>query len=145
MAKPGVDYVGVGVGVMVRNQKGEMLLGLRSEASRNEAGKWTAPGGCVEFGETLEEAVVRETMEEYGIEVEVTRLLKLHNHILPGENQHWVNPIFEARLVKGEPKMMEPHKIVKIGWFPLDRLPENLTVNWIEFVKDLKVGKISLD
>ena len=145
MSKPGVDFVGVGVGVLVRNEAGEMLLGLRSEKCRNEAGKWTAPGGCVEFGETLEEAAIRETREEYGIEVKVTRLLKLHNHILSDEKQHWVNPIFEARLVKGEPKMMEPDKIVKIGWFPLDRLPENITVNWIQFMKEVKEGKIKLD
>ena len=63
--KPGRDYIGVGVGAMVRNDAGEMLLGLRSSNSRNDAGNWTAPGGCVEFGETLENAVIRETKEEF--------------------------------------------------------------------------------
>ena len=73
--KPGRDYVGVGVGVMIRNAKGEMLLGLRTKNCRNEAGKWSAPGGGVEFGETLAEAGKREVLEEFGIEVEVTRLI----------------------------------------------------------------------
>lgn len=143
--KPGVDFIGVGVGVMVRNEKGEMLLGLRSPKSRNEAGKWTAPGGCVEFGETVEQAAIRETKEEFGIDVKITRLLKLHNQLLPGEKQHWVNPMFEARLLKGEPKRMEPDKILEIKWFPLDKLPENLTTNWQELFKEVKAGKIILD
>ncbi len=143
--KPGRDFIGVGVGVMIRNEKGEMLLGLRSSNSRNEAGKWSAPGGCVEFGETLENAVIRETREEFGIGIEIVKLLKLHNHFLPGEKQHWVNPLFEAKLVKGEPKIMEPGKILKFEWFPLDNLPENLTSNWQEFFKDVKAGTIKLD
>ena len=143
--KPGKDFIGVGVGAMVRNESGEMLLGLRSSNSRNEAGNWTAPGGCVEFGESLENAVIRETREEFGIEVKVVKLLKLNNHFLPAEKQHWVNPLFEAKLVKGEPKIMEPDKIMKVKWFPLDDLPENLTSNWQEFFKDVKNGTIKLD
>ena len=68
--KPGKDYVGVGVGVLIRNDKGEMLLGLRTDKCRNDAGKWSAPGGCVEFGETLAQAAVRETREEIGLAVD---------------------------------------------------------------------------
>lgn len=143
--KPGIDFVGVGVGVMVRNEKGKFLLGLRTKNSRNEAGKWTFPGGCVEFGETLEQAVVRETREEYGIEVEPLRLLKVINHFPPAEKQHWVNPIFEARLVKGKPKTMEPNKISKVAWFSLTDLPENITINLAELFNDIKDGIIKLD
>jgi 8-oxo-dGTP diphosphatase len=39
------------------------------------AGEWSVPGGRVEWGETLHEAVVRETVEETGIEVVVDRFL----------------------------------------------------------------------
>ena len=143
--KPGRDYVGVGVGVMIRNDKGEMLLGLRTENCRNEAGKWSAPGGGVEFGETLAEAGKREVLEEFGIEVEITRIIDVIDHIIPAEKQHWVNPLLEARIVSGSPKIMEPDKLDKISWFPLDALPENLTINWIEFFQDVKDGKRKLD
>lgn len=49
--KAGTDYIGVGVGVMVRNAKGEFLLLKRTEKCGNEAEKWCFPGGRVEFGE----------------------------------------------------------------------------------------------
>ncbi len=39
------------------------------------AGEWSVPGGRVEWGETLHEAVVRETAEETGLEVVVDRFL----------------------------------------------------------------------
>jgi len=143
--KPGVDFVGVGVGVMIRNDKGEFLLGLRTENARNEPGKWTFPGGGIEFGETLEQCAAREAKEEAGIEVEAVKLLKVINHFPPGEKQHWVNPIFEARLVSGSPKVMEPHKISKWAWFSLEKLPENITVNLAELFNGIKSGTILLE
>ncbi|MFA4855408.1 MAG: NUDIX domain-containing protein [archaeon] len=142
--KPGVDFVGVGVGVMVRNEKGEMLLGLRAKNCRNEAGKWTAPGGCVEFGETLADAAKREALEEFGIKVEAVRLLTVIDHIIQTEKQHWVNPLLEARIVSGRPKIMEPDKFERFGWFALDKLPENLAINWLEFFAEVKAGKIKI-
>ena len=143
--KPGRDYVGVGVGVMVRNEKGEFLFGLRTKNSRNEPGKWTFPGGCVEFGETLFDCVKRESKEEAGIDVEPTKLVKVIDHIIPSEKQHWVNPVFEAKLVNGSPVVAEPHKMCKWQWFSLENLPENLTVNLVELFAGIKEGTIKLD
>lgn len=143
--KAGLDYVGVGVGVMVRNDRGEFLLGLRTENSRNEPGKWTFPGGAIDFGEKLFECAKREAREEAGIEVEPVRLLKVIDHILPEERQHWVNPIVEAVLVSGAPKVMEPHKMCEWNWFSLENLPENITVNNAELFSDIRNGKIRLD
>jgi ADP-ribose pyrophosphatase/8-oxo-dGTP diphosphatase len=143
--KPGIDFVGVGVGVMVRNEKGEFLLGLRAENAGNEPGKWCFPGGCVEFGETLFDCARREAKEEAGIEVEPLRLVKVIDHIIPNEKQHWVNPIIEARLVKGKPVAVEPHKIKEWRWFSLQNLPQNLTVNMVGFFKEVQEGKIEID
>jgi 8-oxo-dGTP diphosphatase len=53
------------------------------------AGEWSVPGGRVEWGETLHEAVVRETFEETGLEVVVDRFLgwverldETHHHVI---------------------------------------------------------------
>lgn len=143
--KPGIDFVGVGVGVMVRNRKGEFLLGLRTENCRNEPNKWCFPGGGVEFGEKLFDCAKREAKEEAGIEVEPVRLVKVIDHIIPAERQHWVNPIIEAKLVKGPPKAMEPHKLREWRWFSLETLPENLTINMVDFFKDVKERKVRID
>ncbi len=57
------------VGAIIRDEQGRFLLVQR----RNEpqAGRWTVPGGKVEPGETLAEAVIREVWEETGLVVEV--------------------------------------------------------------------------
>ncbi len=145
MAKAGVDYVGVGIGVMVRNEKGEFLLGQRQKHSNNEPGKWCFPGGTLEFGEKLFNCVKREAKEEAGSDVEPLRLVKVIDHILPDEKQHWFNPVVEARLLSGKPIVTEPNKMTQWQWFSLDNLPENLTANMVKFFKGVKEGKIRLD
>jgi 8-oxo-dGTP diphosphatase len=43
-------------------------------------GLWVAPGGFVDLGEKVEEAVVREALEETSLSVRVVRLLKVHSY-----------------------------------------------------------------
>lgn len=124
---PGRDFIGVGVGALVFDPDGRVFMAQRGDRVRNEAGAWEFPGGMVEFGERLCDAVCREFFEEYGIEVEVTAALGFFDHILPGEGQHWVSATYLARLVTGEPAIREPLKCSAIGWFTLDRLPCPMT------------------
>jgi len=142
--KAGKDYVGAGVGIMVRNEKGEILFMKANENTRNEPGKWRFPGGEIEFGETVFEAAKRETAEETGIEIEPVRLLKLYDQILKEEKQHWLNPLIEAKLVKGEPKITEPEKFSEIKWFSIENLPEPMISGCNALFKDIKEGKIKL-
>jgi len=122
--KKGVDHIGVGVGAVILDDQGRVFLAKRGAAARNEPGKWEFPGGAVEFNETLADALKREVYEEYGVEIEVRSLLDVVDHILVEEKQHWVSPTFLCRIVRGEPKIREPHKCLAIGWFTLDSIPE---------------------
>ncbi len=79
--KRGVDYIGVGVGAILVNAEGSVFLAKRGEKAKNERGTWEFPGGSVEFGETLSEALKREMLEEYDIEIEVGDLLDVVDHI----------------------------------------------------------------
>ncbi|HEX9925663.1 MAG TPA: NUDIX domain-containing protein, partial [Anaerolineae bacterium] len=115
----GHDYIGVGVGAMVFNQAGQVFLAQRGPKAKNERGCWEFPGGSVEFGETLIEAIQREFREEYAMEIEVVELLDVSDHILLDEGQHWVSPTFIARHAGGEPRIVEPEKCTAIGWFAL--------------------------
>jgi 8-oxo-dGTP diphosphatase len=116
----------VGVGGLVL-QDGKVLLLQRKRPP--EAGTWSLPGGRVEFGERLEDAVVRELREELGVTVEVESLICVINHIVPDENAHWVAPAYRVRLVSGVPQNLEPEKTAAIEWFPLSSLPENLSIS----------------
>jgi len=124
----GIDYIGVGVGAVILNQRNEVFLARRGEKAKNERGLWECPGGSVEFGETLAAALTREMREEYGIDIAVGELLDVVDHILPAEGQHWVSPSFLCRILSGEPRILEPEKCTAIGWFALDALPANVTL-----------------
>ncbi len=119
----GLDYIGVGVGAVIFNKEGSLFLARRGKGARNEREKWEFPGGSVEFGETLENALIREIHEEYGFTIEVLQLLDVVNHILPEEGQHWVSPTYLCRYKKGTPRILEPHKCDDIGWFTFADLP----------------------
>lgn len=127
--KKGIDYIGVSAGAMIFNSKRELFLSKRSQKTKNEKGCWETPGGSVDFGETLEQAVKREIKEEYGVEIEIIKQFPAADHIIPREHQHWVATTFLARIKKGQvPKIMESEKCDDIGWFPLNKLPKPLSI-----------------
>lgn len=68
-------------GVVVRD--GSILLILRGQAPSK--GRWSLPGGRLEWGETLVEAVRREVREETGLDVEVGALAGMVERIYPPE------------------------------------------------------------
>lgn len=68
----------VGVGAVVFDA-GCVLLVRRAKAPL--AGEWSLPGGAVELGETLEQAVVREVAEETGLRVMPLQVLKAFDYI----------------------------------------------------------------
>jgi 8-oxo-dGTP diphosphatase len=123
----GIDYIGVGVGALIVDAHGRLFLARRGPKAKNERGLWEFPGGSVEFGETLRDALRREIHEEFGIVIEVGDLLDVVDHLLPAEGQHWVSPTFLCRIVAGEPQIREPEKCTAIGWFHPDDLPVELT------------------
>jgi len=73
---PTAPVVGVG-GVVVH--EGRVLLIRRGKQPLY--GRWVVPGGTVELGETLTEALVREMREETGLEVEPFELLTVFDRI----------------------------------------------------------------
>lgn len=125
--KRGIDYIGVGVGAIIVDSQGRLFLARRGPQAKNERGLWEFPGGSVEWGETLAEALRREMREEYGIEIVVGELLDVVDHILEDEGQHWVSPTYLCSLAAGEPVIREPGKCTEIGWFHPDRAPHDLT------------------
>lgn len=73
---PKQPNVGVG-GVVIH--RGRVLLVLRAREPLK--GRWSIPGGLVELGEELEEAVKRELKEETGLRVEPRRVVEVFDRI----------------------------------------------------------------
>jgi 8-oxo-dGTP diphosphatase len=111
----------LGAGVVIIKD-GKTLLAKRKGA--HASGMWGSMGGHVEFGETPIEAAKRESMEELGIKIGNFKFLACTNMLKEGK--HYVDVSFIAEIISGEPKIMEPHKIEEIGWFPMDDLPDPL-------------------
>ena len=131
--KPGKDFIGVGVGAFILNDKNELLMLLRAKDSKVEPGTWMIPGGRIEFNEKMAETVKREASEEIGVDIEVVDKIETLDHILP--DQHWVTTTFLCKIKSGEPRIMEPHKHYGLDWFPLDNMPDNLSVVTINSIK----------
>jgi 8-oxo-dGTP diphosphatase len=139
--KRGVDYIGVGVGAIIVNDAGQVFLARRGPLAKNERGLWEFPGGGVEFGEKLADALQREMREEYGIGIVVGELLDVVDHILPEEGQHWVSPTFICQIQSGSPVIQEPGKCSQIGWFNPLVVPSGLTkitrINLEHYIKKI--------
>jgi len=122
----------VGCGAAIINDAGELLLIQRLREP--EAGAWGLPGGKIDFGEHAENAVVREIEEELGVVIELTGLIGISEIIDRGDGRHWVSPTYTARIVSGDPKLMEPEKHGGWGWFQTSDLPSPLTTPTLQYL-----------
>ena len=104
------------------------------------SGHWGSAGGHVEPGETPAEAAIRETKEELGIVVGNLKFLVCLDEQWK-DGRQYVDIIFLADILSGEPKSMEPDKIESVGWFPLDDLPEPMFAPVKIALEALKTGK----
>ncbi|MCW1907891.1 MAG: NUDIX domain-containing protein [Candidatus Saccharibacteria bacterium] len=114
---------GVGVGVIIENDQGGVLLGRRIGS---HAQKWSIPGGKLNLGETFEECALRETYEEHGITILKPRVIAVTNNLetFRAEGVHFISVIVQAGGFTGEPYIREKQKCAELGWFDPRDLPQ---------------------
>lgn len=113
-----------GVSGVVIDDERRVLLGRRADN-----GLWAVVSGILEPGEEPAVAVVRECLEETGVEVEVVALTSVTTSeqvTYPnGDRAQYLDVCFWCRPTGGEARVGDDES-TDVGWFPLDALPEPL-------------------
>lgn len=116
----------VGCGVLIENEKGEVLLQKRSDT-----GEWCVPGGALEPGETYIEAATRELTEEVGIKVSDLKLFGLYSgkdreiHYPNGDVVYSLSVIFITRRFAGEISDTDS-EVLEHRFFDKNSIPKEL-------------------
>lgn len=119
--------VRAGVGLIIRNMGGDILLERRSDN-----GLWGLPGGRVEPGESLLQTALREAMEETGLTIAVTRLLGVYSGpddrvvTYPDNVVQLVDILLEAEIVSGE--LVCSNESIELRFFRAGCLPSEAEI-----------------
>jgi ADP-ribose pyrophosphatase YjhB (NUDIX family) len=111
------------VNVVVVNDEDSILL-----IRRTDNGNWAVPGGAVDLGESVAQAAVRETLEESGIECEITGIAGIYSdpkHVIlytsNGECRQEFSIVLTARALSGRP--MPSSESSEVRWVPASEVP----------------------
>lgn len=107
----------VSAAAIVLNEKNELLL------IKGPRRGWEMPGGQVEEGESLTDAVIRETKEESGIDIEVLKFCGIYQNI----EGSICNTLFLGKPVGGE--LTTSPESLEVGFFKLEEALEMVTWN----------------
>ncbi len=111
----------------------ELPEGIVLIKRKNPPPGWAFPGGFVDYGETLEDAVIREAREETGLDITLVR--QFHTYSSPGRDSrhHTVSTIFIAT-ASGTPVAADDAQ--EAGVFTRDTLPEDIAFDHREILED---------
>ncbi|KAL7620764.1 hypothetical protein AAE478_009762 [Parahypoxylon ruwenzoriense] len=107
-------YPRVGVAALIRNARGQFVLGRRKGS--HGAGTWAFPGGHLEMGESLCGCAERETLEETGLRVTGLRTVAVTNDVFDPASKHYITVFIVCRMAneRDQPEVLEPDKCE--GW-----------------------------
>lgn len=126
----------IGVGAVIEDERGRILL-VKHVPERGGfwQGKWICPGGKLEYGETIEQGIMREVREETSLEIRLTTPLVPFDRVVgQGEEAelHVIYIDYLAELVGGEVKPADD--VGEAIWVGKEDLPKI----WDELHDDTK-------
>ncbi len=129
------------VSAVIFDRRGRLLLQQRSDG-----GQWGLPGGSVEIGESLTDAVAREVREETGLVVSPRRLVGLYSdprlqvvRYPNGNSWHYINACFECAVRGGELRTCA--ETLDLAWVSPSRLPRTLLPNHRIRIRDARARR----
>lgn len=119
---------------VIFDQKGQVLLVKRNEPRATHAhGKWSFPGGGIEFGEHPRETVVREVREEIGLEIQLLSDEPfIWSHLFDKEQVHAVLFTFPAVYTSGIINISGDRETADARWHKLDEINFTLCMPQVE-------------
>lgn len=117
------------VDIIIKMGSNEVILIKR----KNYPVGWAIPGGYVNYGESFEEAAIREAEEETSLKVTLLRQFHTYSDPKRDSRQHNVSTVFIAK-GEGIPKAASDAKEVRL--FAKDNLPENLCFDHRQILAD---------
>ena len=103
-------------------------------------GFYSLPAGHLDGGETIKQAIIRETFEETGLIVKGNDLEVIHvMHRLA--DREYIDFFLESKNYQGIPVIKEPDKYSELKWFNLNQLPNNIIPNVKHFLQEISQNK----
>lgn len=133
---------GVGIGVMIFNKEGKVLLILRNDDAKKAdsdmrlEGTWTFPACKVKLGETIYDASVRKVKEEVNIDIENPKIISISDDI--NDYAHFVTIGLASKGYKGNISFGNSEEHVDYKFFDINDLPENLCMPSRNIVNNYK-------
>jgi ADP-ribose pyrophosphatase YjhB (NUDIX family) len=117
------------VDIIIEVDRGKIVLIKR----KNDPVGWAIPGGFVDYGESLEEAAIREAREETSLDV--TLIEQMHTYSQPDRDprQHTISTVYIA---KGRGLPQAADDAAEIGVFTQANLPSPLMFDHEEILSD---------
>lgn len=102
---------------------------------------WALPGGFLELGESLEDAVLRELEEETGLKGRILRQLHTYSDPARDPRGHTVTTVFLVAVHRSS-KPRAADDAAGVSFFPLNRLPRPMAFDHGKIVRDYHAGRI---
>ena len=123
--------------VVLFNEKNEILL-----EERSDDGYFDFPGGAIDLKETMEEAAVRELLEETGLVADELELLKVysgeitHYVYFNGDEIYGVDTVYLCHKWHGKLKPQQ-EEVNKLIFCPLEKMPDKMSKRNKQIIKDI--------
>lgn len=135
---PRNPFCTVDVIIETGGQHDSQPIGIILVKRRNPPLGWAIPGGFVDYGESLEDAVRREAKEETGLAIKLVRQFHTYSDPKRDPRHHTISTIYIAT-ASGEPKAGDD--ATGVGIFNKDSLPKDIAFDHRQILEDYFSGK----
>jgi 8-oxo-dGTP diphosphatase len=116
---------------IVRNDQEKILILRRSKENDVLPLKWDIPGGKVEDGESLTDALNREIREESGVEINASNVFYLTENVESSTNKHFIKLVFIVSADKNDEIKLNPEEHDEYKWISPDEINNYDLVDYV--------------